>query len=71
MLAKNSSSGELYISMARHYLEKHEWGQAIKAAEEALKKGQLTEPDQAHALIQEVYQLTGIRRRNLSQPQGT
>ncbi|MDA9091648.1 hypothetical protein OAE19_02245 [Porticoccaceae bacterium] len=63
MLSKKSSSGDLYIDLAMRHLENHEWGLARMAIHNGIAKGRLSEPDQACAILQDVYDRLGIRSR--------
>lgn len=54
LLSKKTSSGDLYINMARDYLSKHEWGLAKMSVERGLDKGALSEPNHARELLQEI-----------------
>jgi len=54
MLSKKTSRGDLYLALARQYLAHQEWGLARKAAEDALAKGSLSEPQLAIELFAEI-----------------
>ena len=59
LLATKSNRGDMYLSIARMHLEKHEWGLARKAIETALDKGQLTDEREARRLRLEIYARLG------------
>jgi len=60
-LSKKSVSGDLSINLAKRYLANDEWGLARRALEEGLKKGELSDPEQAHRLFDDVCQRLSIR----------
>ena len=64
LLTMKSASGDLCINLAAQYLGQHEWGLAKKAVEEGLAKGHLSEPDRAHALLQDIYRRLGMEDRS-------
>lgn len=59
MLARKSAGGDVYLNLARAYLENCEWGRARSAIEEALEKGGLTDAAEALRLRREVDVLLG------------
>lgn len=60
LLCRKSSCGDLEVNLARHHLACHEWGRARLALERGLAKGQLSEPEQAQMLLQEVRDRLGF-----------
>lgn len=58
-LCKKSASGDLCINLALRYLGRHEWGLAKKAIEDGLARGDISEPDRAHALLLDICQRLG------------
>lgn len=60
LLSKKARGGDLYINIARQYLDGHEWGRARMALEKGIAKGRLSEPDKASALLQDTYIRLGI-----------
>ncbi len=61
LLCRKSTCGDLEVNLARHHLACHEWGRARLALERGLAKGQLSEPEQAQMLLQEVWDRLGVR----------
>ena len=66
IISKKSKSGDLYINLARQYLDSHEWGLAKKAVEQGFIRGRLSEPGRAHALKEEIHQCMGIQSKQTS-----
>jgi len=60
LLARKASTGDLYVNMAEHHLENHEWGQAIMAIEKAVAKGRLSEPDRVGTVLRDIHDRLGI-----------
>lgn len=61
LLARKSSSGDVSFHLAQSLLASHEWGLALKALDEGIKKGQLSDPEQAQQLLNDIRQRLGIR----------
>ncbi len=49
--SKLSGKGKLYLQLAQIYIEQENWTKAIDAARQALQKGGLKDPGQAHVLL--------------------
>ena len=60
LLCRRSKCADLDVNLAWQYLARHEWGQARMALERGLAKGQLSEPEKARDLLQEVCDRLGI-----------
>ena len=60
LLAKKSTSGEMSVNLAEHYLANHEWGLAKQAIEEALSKSGLLDMDHALRLLGDVCLCMGV-----------
>ena len=60
-LAQESSSGDSYMSMAKIYLERNEWGLALQYAEEGLNRGNLSDMRAATRLFNEINTRLGCR----------
>ena len=60
LLCRKSTCGDLEVNLARRHLACHEWGRARLALERGLAKGQLSEPEQAQMLLQEVRDRLGF-----------
>jgi hypothetical protein len=61
LLCRKSNCGDLEVNLAMRHLANHEWGRARMALERGLAKGLLSEPEQAHLLLQEVRARLGVR----------
>jgi len=68
LVARKSSTGEVYLNIARAYLRKHEWGMARMAIEDALSKGHLRDPAKAHRLSREISRRLSTRPELLDGP---
>ncbi len=64
LLARKSKTGDVSIQLARQLLERNEWGLALKALEEAFRKGGLSDPYQARRLLQDVSQRLGLDKHS-------
>ena len=60
LLAKKSTTGEVSVNLAEHYLANHEWGLAKQAIEEALSKGNILDADYALRLLGDVCHRMGV-----------
>jgi tetratricopeptide (TPR) repeat protein len=60
--ARLSTNGDLYVRLAQVEIQREKWSKAIDALEQALQKGDLTSPGDAHLLM-------GIARYSRQQPQ--
>jgi uncharacterized protein HemY len=60
LIAQKSRTGEVTVNAAAQCLRRHEWGQARLLLEAAIKKGFLSEPEQARAMLREVHSRMGI-----------
>ena len=60
MLSRKSASGDISLNLALQYLRENEWGLAKMAAEQALAKGRLSEPETAVALLRDVCRRLGV-----------
>ena len=54
LLARKSASGDLFINLAKHHLQEHEWGLARMAILEGLSRGKLSDLDQALAMLEDI-----------------
>ena len=62
LLARKSSNGDVSVHLAQSLLASHEWGLALRALNEGMKKGQLSDPDHAQRLLNDIRQRLGISR---------
>lgn len=53
--AKRACNGNIHVRLAKSYWQKHEWGKAVIALEQALPKGSLEEPVNAFQLLADVH----------------
>jgi hypothetical protein len=60
LIAQKSQTGEVAVNAAAQRLARHEWGQARLLLENALKKGLLSQPEQARAMLTDVHHRLGI-----------
>jgi hypothetical protein len=58
-LASKSATGDLYVTVAKRHLSRHEWGLARQAVERALAKGNLSDAKEAHNLMRRVASILG------------
>jgi hypothetical protein len=58
-LASKSATGDLYLTVAKRHLSRHEWGLARQAVERALAKGKLANAREAQYLMQRVTSILG------------
>ena len=59
LVAQKSRTGEVAVNVAAQCLGRHEWGQARFWLEAAIKKGFLSEPEQARVMLKEVHSRLG------------
>jgi hypothetical protein len=59
-LARKTSTGDLYLCMAKQHLGNHEWGLALQAVDRALTKGSLSDVTEAQSLMHSIASLLGI-----------
>jgi len=62
LLAKKSSSGDLFISLAQRHLANHDWGMARKCIEDGIAQGHLSNRDQALTLLEDITHRLGYRQ---------
>ena len=62
-ICRKSCSGDVDVNLAKRHLAAHEWGQARIALERALAKGQLSEPQRARILLQDVCERMAVKNR--------
>jgi len=60
LLSKRTVSGDLFVNLAKHHLQLHEWGLARIAIENAIERGELSEPRRAHKLKRAIERSLGI-----------
>ncbi len=51
LISRKSSTGDISVNLAEHYLARQEWGRARMALLRGLEKGGLTRPARAHELM--------------------
>lgn len=61
-LANNSKSGDLDIAVGKRLLEKMEWGLALRWLEQGIKKGHLSNEDDAQQTLCETYHKLGRKK---------
>ena len=59
-LAGITKSGEMEVQIGKYYLANNEWGEAIMAFKEGLKKGRLSNPEEAYNLLKDACGKAGV-----------
>ena len=60
-IARKSTTGEIFINLARTHLRRNEWGRARIALEEGLSKGCLNNLDEAKEMQKDIYIRLGVK----------
>ncbi len=61
MISKRLVSGDVLVMLAKHYLRNFEWGMARKVLEEAISKGNISDPQAAQGMLTDINERLGVR----------
>lgn len=59
--ASSSNSPDAYVRLAKHYLQRNEWGKAVKAAQRAMDAHNPDVAKEACLVLFDTYQKTGYK----------